>query len=748
MGAKRRLDIRSNKANEEIPFLWWIGAAGIALFMMIFPYDKGMFNGYESSFEQIINAAAIYSYVLVLIVALFLVRRWQLNHHAGILSIVVLLLPVVYWISSFGAVSQYYADYMVLIYALFAALFITTLYAARTRLTGKLIEGGLMASSAIIVFIGLLNLFGQTYLRDALWLAHDGYRLTSVFQYSNSYAGYLIAVFFACLYYAANSTRTWTRIAAAAMLAPVWISFMMTYSRGAIVVIPVILLVILPFLKLARQVALIVYAAVSVLVSMLVLGKIAANSSSIAGLVQPTADKAPSPISLFSSLPMQNWGLLLLAMAVISLLAWLYEAKCHALVDSKLRSLSEKKWSFLLLPAFAIVLGALIGGLLLGSPAIRGLLPQQLADRIASINFQQHSVLERLTFYKDGLRLSSDYPLFGAGGGAWQALYEQYQNNPYTSRQAHSFYVQVLVETGWIGLLAILAFFAYVFYRYIRSYINNPDKRGSHFVFFIVSFSLLVHSAIDFDMSYVYIGALLFICLGGMLAPYAHQAAFSRQTDLAGKAWTRTVYPVVVGALSLVMLFTVFQYNRSLTTYNNALRSASQNTLSFNQLIETVDKAIAIVPQKTAYSVTKINWLLQGYEQNKDQALLDSALATLERVERYEKYDRNLFVNKLSLLQQSNKPDQMLPVIEETLEKFPWDISFYERAMTSYGQARANAVSAQDEAKAKEMTDRIRAIEAEIQRRVKLLEELPEEQQQGRNFGITEPMQAVLATLG
>lgn len=747
MGAKRRLDISSNKGNEEIPFLWWIGAAGIALFMMIFPYDKGMFNGYESSFEQIINAAAIYSYVLVLIVVGILVRRWKFNQYAGILSIVVLLMPIVYWISSFGAVSHYYADYMVMIYAMFAALFITTLYAAQTRITGKLIEGGLMAASAIIVFIGLLNLFGQTYLRDALWLAHDGYRLTSVFQYSNTYAGYLIAVFFACLYYAANSPRTWTRIAAAALLAPVWISFMMTYSRGAIVVIPVILLVILPFLKLARQVSFIVYAAVSVLISMLVLGKIATNSASIAELVQPTADKAPTPISLFSSLPLQNWGLLLLVMAIISALFWLYEAKCHTYVESKLRGLSEKRWSFLLLPAIAIVLAALVGGLLLGSPAIRGLLPQQLAERIASINFQQHSVLERFTFYKDGLRLSSDYPLFGAGGGAWQALYEQYQNNPYTSRQAHSFYVQVLVETGWIGLVTILAFFAYVFYRYIRSYISNPDKRGSHFVFFIISLSLLVHSAIDFDMSYVYIGALLFICLGGMMAPYAHQAAFKRQNDLTEKPWTRTVYPIVVGVLSLIMLFTVFQYNRSLSSYNHALRSAAQNTLSFNKLIETVDKSIAIVPQKTAYSVTKINWLLQGYEQNQDQALLDSALATLDQVEQYEKYDRGLFVNKLNLLQQTNELEQMLPVIEETLEKFPWDISFYEQAITTYGEARVAAISSQDEPKAKEITDRIRSIEAEIQRRVKLLEELPEEQQQGRNFGITEPMQAVLATL-
>ncbi|MHA6483020.1 O-antigen ligase family protein [Paenibacillus sp. strain BS8-2] len=747
MGKKQRVDIRSKNSNEEIPFLWWLGAAGIALFMMIFPYDKAMFNGYDSSFEQIINAAAIYSYILMLISVVFLIRKWQFHHHAGILSIAVLLLPLVYWISSFGAVSHFYGDYMVLIYAMFAALFITTLYAAQSRLTGKLIEAGMMASSAIIVFIGLLNLFGQSYLRDALWLAHDGYRLTSVFQYSNTYAGYLVAVFFACLYYAVQGTRTLTRLAAAAMLAPVWISFMMTYSRGAIVVIPVILLVILPFLKLSRQITFILYTGVSVLVSMLVLSTISENSATIAKLVQPTAEKAPSPISLFSSLPLQNWGLLLLAVAVITGLFWLYELKCHSFVESKVRNLSQRKWSYLMLPAIAIALCALVGGLLLGSPAVRNLLPQHLADRIASINFQQHSVLERFTFYKDGLKLSGDYPLFGAGGGAWQSLYEQYQNNPYTSRQAHSFFVQVLVETGWIGLLTLLAFIAFIYYRYIRSFISNPEARGNHFVFFIMSFSLLLHSAIDFDMSYVYVGGLLFICFGGMMAPYAHTPASRKFESLSSKSWSRSMYPIVVSVLTIVMLFTVIQYNRSLSAYNHAIKSAAQNTLPFNKLIEEIDKAIDIVPEKTAYSVLKINWLMQGYEQNKDTSLLDAAFSALENVERYEQYDRNFFVNKLNLLNVNNEMEQSVPVIEDTLIKFPWDISFYERAFLIYDSLRETALAAQDTANAKALGDRIKEIHEEIQRRMKLLEELPEEQQQGRNFGITEHMQVVLTKL-
>ena len=175
--------------------------------------------------------------------------------------------------------------------------------------------------------------------------------------------------------------------------------------------------------------------------------------------------------------------------------------------------------------------------LLLASPAVRSFFPGELAARLETINFQQHSVLERLTFYKDGLKTSQDYPILGAGGAAWQAIYEQYQNNPYESRQAHSFYVQTLVEIGWLGLLIMLALFAYIYYLYIRSHIRHPELRGSHLIFYIFSLTLLVHSAIDFDMSYVYIGAIVFISLGCMIAPFSEKLVIERMNQRMMKSW-------------------------------------------------------------------------------------------------------------------------------------------------------------------------------------------------------------------
>lgn len=63
-----------------------------------------------------------------------------------------------------------------------------------------------------------------------------------------------------------------------------------------------------------------------------------------------------------------------------------------------------------------------------------------MVTRLENINFQQHSVLERITFYKDAMKVVKDYPIIGTGGGGWSSLYEQYQNNPYISRQVHNFF--------------------------------------------------------------------------------------------------------------------------------------------------------------------------------------------------------------------------------------------------------------------------------------------------------------------
>ena len=145
----KKRNYQSNMGKTEVPFLWWLGAAGIALFFLIFPYEQGLFNGVQIGFEARIYKAVIYGLILLFIPAIYLVRKWRLNSHVGILSIAVILVPLIYWISYFSAVSSYYASLKVIICVLLAALFITGLYSAQSVPTRSLVEGGLMVAGEL-----------------------------------------------------------------------------------------------------------------------------------------------------------------------------------------------------------------------------------------------------------------------------------------------------------------------------------------------------------------------------------------------------------------------------------------------------------------------------------------------------------------------------------------------------------------------------------------------------------------------
>lgn len=740
MSARKNATSIDLALKSDFSLLQWLGTIAISFFLLISPYNRALFNGYELGFDSVIYSALIFGFLLMLLTSVFILRSWQMNSYRSILSIIILILPLIYWLSSFQAVSSYYAKFMTLISFLLAALFIGGMYFADSVRNRKLIENALMLTSYIVVLFGLFNLFGQTYYKDALWLAHDGYRLTSVFQYSNTYAGFLTALFLVSLYYAVHCIRPSARMIHAAMLVPIWISFMFTYSRGAIVIIPIMVLILIPFLRLAKQITYIVFMVVSVIVSMVILGKLTTNADAIAKIVQPTEEKVQTPISLFSSLPMQSWGLLLLGMLLTTGLIMLFHAKLSKPLEAKTSKLQANKWSFAAIPGLIIVFTGAIVGALMSSSAIRGLLPEKIAVRFESINFQQHSVLERLTFYKDGLRLSEDYPLLGGGGGAWQALFEQYQNNPYWSRQSHSYYVQVLVETGWIGLLALIAIIGFIYFLYIRSFIRYPEKRGSHFIFFIISLTILIHSAIDFNMSYIFICAIVFLSLGCMLAPYSNKLIIEKLTNVTSKSWQKQIYPIALGLLSILLLIVAIRDNSAVQKYNKTFSLALQQQTTLDNLLPMLEKSIKISPKQSGFSLTKANWLDQGYTQTNSVELLDQAIETLRLAKKYDPYNRVVIMSYYQLLQKKGQFDESLALIEEGVSKFPWDINMYEAAITSYAAANKTAIDEKNTDAAAKYKDRIIALSDEVQRRIDQLSLLPAEQQQGREFAFTPTM--------
>jgi len=139
-------------------------------------------------------------------------------------------------------------------------------------------------------------------------------------------------------------------------------------------------------------------------------------------------------------------------------------------------------------------------------------------QRVSEINLEAHSVTERFIYYRTALKIFRDYPLKGAGGGAWPALYpyyltEEHPNFMHTV-EVHSYYLQVLIEAGIPALLTLLALwflFALGFLRYRFSSASAPVDKQLSLAVFSAALMIGAHSAIDFGLSLGAIALLLWI---------------------------------------------------------------------------------------------------------------------------------------------------------------------------------------------------------------------------------------------
>jgi len=101
-----------------------------------------------------------------------------------------------------------------------------------------------------------------------------------------------------------------------------------------------------------------------------------------------------------------------------------------------------------------------------------GLLPQSFASRITSAteNFgvfdvrtvaltsENFAVVERMAHWQAGWYMLQDYPFLGVGPGNYPAVYEDYYIPPWKEPlgHAHNYYLNMAVEAGVPGLLALL----------------------------------------------------------------------------------------------------------------------------------------------------------------------------------------------------------------------------------------------------------------------------------------------------
>ncbi|MEK3733471.1 O-antigen ligase family protein [Paenibacillus sp. FSL M8-0334] len=94
--------------------------------------------------------------------------------------------------------------------------------------------------------------------------------------------------------------------------------------------------------------------------------------------------------------------------------------------------------------------------------------------------------------YRDAWELAKTSPWLGQGGDTWRLSYRAVQSEPYVGSEVHSGYMNLLLDTGGIGLLLIFCMTGGMLYRVARC---RPRLLPPLIV-------LLGHALIDFDLSY------------------------------------------------------------------------------------------------------------------------------------------------------------------------------------------------------------------------------------------------------
>ncbi|TMV45122.1 hypothetical protein FE783_30140 [Paenibacillus mesophilus] len=710
----------------------------IVAFLFIAPFQTALFYGAKVQYESPIYSAIVWTSLAALLVTVYLFKSWRLREIRDLYALAVWGIPLSYCVSLLFAATWHHAENLLLFHLMYAIFFVIGLYFSRNRVGNSIIRYGIVGSAYLIVVYCLLNVFGNVYFFDAVMRSGEELRLTSVFQYANAYAGFLIIPLLCCLYLIVVSRKWYATAVHALMLVPVLLSFFLTLSRGGLVMLPFILLAFLPFLSFARQILFFVYLIVGSAASFLITDKIKNIASEVLTVMVERRGpdfKVEDTLSFFDPLSFGGWSLLLLTSAATCAVIVLVHKLLAPLLEKGLGRISGARFANLYVPAL-IVVGVICGAVVIaGNAAIVNLLPEALAQRVQSINLQQHSVLERFTMYRDTFKALKDYPLFGAGGNAWSVLYPQYANNPYTVNQVHSYPLQYMVETGIVGILILLAFVGSIFYSFARTYfVDRPADRERNLIFYAVVVALLFHSMMDFEMSYVYISALVFLSLGGMVSGVSNPI---RVRWLHGKE-EKSKYglPVVLGLISVMLLIVSAIQWKASRNFTGAMQLAQQGK-SLEEVLVPLDKAIESQPDNPYYVLTKVDFLGQVYAKSQNEAYYEESSRLLASIKKYEPYDRRVFEAQYKHYIEKNRWADALALMQEGLQHYPWVIEMYERAASLHLQLGDQS---RREGKKEAMNSHWSAaieLHEQVLARMKKLESLPKEQNAGSPFYVT-----------
>jgi tetratricopeptide (TPR) repeat protein len=298
-----------------------------------------------------------------------------------------------------------------------------------------------------------------------------------------------------------------------------------------------------------------------------------------------------------------------------------------------------------------------------------------------------------MQFYKDGFKIFKDYPIFGAGGGAWSSLYFKYQSYLYWTTQTHNYFMQVLLDTGIIGAIAIVFLLVSLFRSMYRVYKGYLEDKGRILIAAVIVsvVSLYAHAAMDFDLSLSAVSIALWALIG----------VINSLDILKFKIKDKKIY---LNYLAILVAFVVMFMSGSMSVAlsyavkgDNFLRQ--QNFVLAEQNYE---KAVSYDPWNAKYRMAYGQILTALGDQLKDAVKLQKAMFEEEKAVQLEPFNSQLNAQLGAFYLAHGQIDLGLKYVLKAVEVQPLRPENYQQLADAYNKVGMYYLNNGDKEKAKE----------------------------------------------
>lgn len=141
-------------------------------------------------------------------------------------------------------------------------------------------------------------------------------------------------------------------------------------------------------------------------------------------------------------------------------------------------------------------------------------LPYEIGKAITMYSATDKSLMQRLDMWQDCIKIAKMSPIIGQGGDTWKKLSQAVQEYPYGMKESHSYFFELLISYGVVGVILYLLLMVVFHIDMIKGYIQEKKRKKNSISILIGLDMILLHSLLfDFDMSFL---VILFTVFGYM----------------------------------------------------------------------------------------------------------------------------------------------------------------------------------------------------------------------------------------